>query len=74
MIISIDPEKALDKIQHPFMIKNSPERKSQRKENFQTHPTRPHESLLIAKSDEDATRTKSKLQASITDEHRCKNP
>ena len=25
MIISIDAEKAFDKIQHPFMIKNSPE-------------------------------------------------
>ena len=24
MIISIDAEKAMDKIQHPFMIKNSP--------------------------------------------------
>ena len=25
MIISIDAEKAFEKIQHPFMIKNSPE-------------------------------------------------
>jgi len=25
MIISVDAEKAFDKIQHPFMIKNSPE-------------------------------------------------
>ena len=25
MIISIDAEKVFDKIQHPFMIKNSPE-------------------------------------------------
>ena len=25
MIISIDAEKAFDKFQHPFMIKNSPE-------------------------------------------------
>ena len=25
MIISIDAKKAFDKIQHPFMIKNSPE-------------------------------------------------
>ena len=25
MIISIDAEKAFDKLQHPFMIKNSPE-------------------------------------------------
>ena len=25
MVISIDSEKAFDKIQHPFMIKNSPE-------------------------------------------------
>ena len=24
MVILIDPEKAFDKIQHPFMIKNSP--------------------------------------------------
>ena len=30
MIISIDKEKALDKIQHPFMIKNSPERRHKR--------------------------------------------
>ena len=28
MIISIDAEKAFDKIQHPFMIKNSPESKN----------------------------------------------
>ena len=25
MIISIDAEKAFDKFQHPFMVKNSPE-------------------------------------------------
>ena len=30
MIISIDAEKAFDKIQHPFMIINSPERKHRR--------------------------------------------
>ena len=30
MIISIDAEKALDKIQHPFMIKNSPESRNRR--------------------------------------------
>ena len=30
MIISIDVEKAFDKIQHPFMIINSPERKHRR--------------------------------------------
>ena len=29
---------------------------------------------LIAKPDEDATHKKSKLQANITDEYRCKNP
>ena len=29
---------------------------------------------LIPKSDKDATHTKRKLQANITDEHRCKNP
>ena len=31
MIISIDAEKAFDKIQHPFMIKNSPESRNRRK-------------------------------------------
>ena len=30
MIISIDEEKAFDKIQHPFMIKNSPESRNGR--------------------------------------------
>ena len=30
MIISIDAEKAFDKIQHPFMIKNSPESRYRR--------------------------------------------
>ena len=30
MIISIDAEKAFDKIQHPFMIKNYPESKNRR--------------------------------------------
>ena len=29
---------------------------------------------LIPKRDKDATHTKRKLQANITDEHRCKNP
>ena len=29
---------------------------------------------LIPKPDKDATHTKRKLQANITDEHRCKNP
>ena len=29
-IISIDTEKAFDKIQHPFMIKNSPESRNRR--------------------------------------------
>ena len=32
MIISIDAEKAFNKIQHPFMIKNSPE--SRHRENL----------------------------------------
>ena len=31
MIISIDAEKAFDKIQHPFLIKNSPESRHRRK-------------------------------------------
>ena len=30
MIISIDAEKAFDKIQHPFMIKNAPESRNRR--------------------------------------------
>ena len=30
MIISIDAEKVLDKIQHPFMIKNPPESRNRR--------------------------------------------
>ena len=30
MIISIDAEKAFDKAQHPFMIKNSPESRNRR--------------------------------------------
>ena len=30
MIISIDAEKSFDKIQHPFMIKNSPESRHRR--------------------------------------------
>ena len=30
MIISTDAEKAFDKIQHPFMIKNSPESRQRR--------------------------------------------
>ena len=30
MIISIDAEKAFDKIQHPYMIKNPPESKNRR--------------------------------------------
>ena len=35
MIISIDAEKAFDKIQHEFMIKNSPE--SGRRGNLRQH-------------------------------------
>ena len=30
MIISIDAEEVFDKIQHPFMIKNPPERRHRR--------------------------------------------
>ena len=30
--------------------------------------------ILISKPDKDATKKKRKLQANITDEHRCKNP
>ena len=30
MIISTDAEKAFDKIQHPFMVKNSPESRNRR--------------------------------------------
>ena len=39
MIISVDAEKAFDKIQHPFRIKTL-SKKLQRKEHFQTHSTR----------------------------------
>ena len=35
MIISIDAEKAFDKIKHPFMIKNPPE--SRHRENLPQH-------------------------------------
>ena len=35
MIISIDAEKASDKIQHPFMIKNSPQ--NGHRENIPKH-------------------------------------
>ena len=35
MIISIDAEKAFDRIQHPFMIKNSPE--SRNRKNIPQH-------------------------------------
>ena len=35
MVISIDAEKDFDKIQHPFMIKNSPE--SEHRENLPPH-------------------------------------
>ena len=38
----------------------------QRKEHFQTHSMRP--------PSPDKDNTKRKLQANITDEHRCKNP
>ena len=36
MIISIDAEKAFDKIQHPFMIKKKPSRKHEYKEHNST--------------------------------------
>ena len=36
MIISIDAEKAFDKIQHPFMIKKKPSRKQAQKEYAST--------------------------------------
>ena len=51
MIISVDAEKALDKIQHPFMIKKK--------------------KTTLQKAGIEGKR---KLQANITDEHRCKNP
>ena len=38
MIISIDAEKAFDKIQHPFMIKNPPE--SRHRRNISQHNKR----------------------------------
>ena len=41
----------------------------QRKEHFQSHST----ITLIPKLDKDNTHTQRKLQANITDEHRCKN-
>ena len=36
MIISIDAEKAFDKIQHPFMIKKKPLQKAEQKEHTST--------------------------------------
>ena len=41
MKISIDAEKAFDKIQHPFMIKKNYSKKLQRKEYFQSHSMKP---------------------------------
>ena len=46
--------------------------KLQRKEHFQTHSMRPP-SLDTKTRQRQHTHTKKKLQANITDEHRCKN-
>ena len=49
MIISIDAEKAFDKIQHPFMVKkNSPESRNRRnilKHNIKLYMTNPQQTL-----------------------------
>ena len=70
MIISIDAEKAFDKIQHPFMIKNLPK--------YCKGRNTPE--LIIRGHHHPDTKTRQryhkerKLQANITDEHRHKNP
>ena len=46
--------------------------KLQRKEHFKTHSMRP--SSLRYQNQTKTTHKKRKLQANITDEHRCKNP
>ena len=70
MIISIDAEKAFDKIQHPFMIKTLQKTeiedsyvKFKNKIKFKKKMTNPKKK-----------KKERKLQANITVEHRCKNP
>ena len=45
MIISVDAEKAFDKIQHPFMIKNSPE--SGHRGNILQHNKGPQLTIIL---------------------------
>ena len=69
MIISIDAEKAFDKIQHPFIIKTLQKISEEGK-----LPNSFYEATitLISKPYKNATQ-KRKLQANITDKHRRKN-
>ena len=49
-------------------------KKLQRKEHLQTHPTRPPSPWCQNQKTRKTQHKKRKLQANITDEHRCKNP
>ena len=77
MIISIDAEKAFDKIQHPFMVKKTLQKVGIEGtylniiKDIYDKPTATI--TLIPKPDTDVTK-KRKVQANINDEHKCKNP
>ena len=69
MINLIGAEKAFDKIQHPFMIKNLPE--SRHRGNLPQHNKGHHHPDTKTRH---RCHKKRKLQANITDEHKCKYP
>ena len=83
MIISIDPDKAFDKIQQPFIIKEKKTLQKAGKEGTYLNiikaiydkPTANiiHRGENLTKMPHTHTH-KRKLQVNITDEHRCKNP